>query len=198
MAANNQRSLTISLGLETAEGPFDLVLSASDVTVDVLSVNGVSVAAPAPTANTPVIVGPAGPAGAPGIQGPPGTSGGGTPSLSFADSKLVGDNSGAEVVLFQWDGADFGALGGSLTAELGASVFSAAGTATFKLRIGGSDGVADGTVICSFTQAVAAFQEKTATATFTNPTGVLFVKLTGQSSGAAVDAQARNPTVTFR
>jgi hypothetical protein len=102
-------------------------------------------------------------------------------------------------VLFQWDGADFGALAaGSLTAELTASVFSAAGTATFKLRLGGSDGVADGTVLATITHAVAAFQVKNATATFTNPTGLLFVKITAQSSGAGVDARAKGPTVTFR
>lgn len=192
------KTLTLNIKITTADGPFDLVLSASAVTVDLLSVNGVAVTAPPTPAAVSVVVGAPGPAGPAGPTGPAGSGGGGTPQLSFADSKLVGDNSGGEVVLFQWDGADFGTLGATLTAELGASVFSASGTATFKLRIGGSDGVADGTVIAPITQATAAFQEKTATATFSNPTGVLFVKVTGQSSAAAVDAQARNPTVTFR
>jgi hypothetical protein len=192
--------LTITLTLDTAEGPFDLVLSASSVTVALLAVDGVTFAAPAPTAdNTTVIVGAPGPAGPAGPAGATGGGGGGSASLLLDDSRLLASSSGAEEVLFQWDGADFGALpAGSLTAEMTASVFSASGTATFRLRLGGSDGVADGTVLATITHALASYQAKSATGTFTNPTGLLFVKITAQSSGAAIDARAKGPTVTFR
>lgn len=195
------KQLSIALALDTATGPFDLVLSASAVTVALLSVDGVLVAAPAATPdNTTVVVGPVGKDGTPGVQGPPGTSGGsGTPSLELSDARLMASSLGSEEVLYQFDGADFGALAaGSLTAELTASVFSASGTATFRLRIGGSDSVADGIVVATITQAVAAFQAKTGTSTFTNPTGSLFVKITAQSSGSGIDARCKGPTVTFR
>lgn len=194
------KRLRIENAIDTADGPFDLVLSAGDVSVDLLSINGIAIAAPPPTTSTAVIVGPVGKDGTPGIQGPPGTSGGsGTPSLELADARTMASSLGSEEVIFQWDAADFGALAaGSLTAEITASVFSAAGTATFKLRLGGSDGVADGTVLATITQAVAAFQAKNATGTFTNPTGLLFVKITAQSSGGSVDARMKGPTVTFR
>lgn len=193
------KTMRIAISVNTAEGPFDLVLAASAVTVELLSVNGVTVTPAATPDNTNVIVGPVGPAGV-GIQGPPGASGGGgSAALEFDDARLLATSTGAEEVLYQWDGADFGALAaGSLTAELSASVLSASGTATYRLRIGGSDGVADGTVVATFTHAVAAFQAKTGTSTFTNPTGNLFVKVTAQSSGAGVDAKIKGPVVTFR
>ena len=104
---------------------------------------------------------------------------------------------GTEEVLYQWEG-DFGTLPVSLTAELVASFLSVSGTATFKLRLGGSDNVADGTVLMTITQAVASFQVKSGSDSLTNPTGLLFVKLTATSSGVGVDAMARGPTVTFR
>lgn len=193
------KTLQISLAFDTADGPFDLVLAASSVTVDLLSLNGIAAAAP-PPANATVVVGPAGAQGQQGLQGPPGTGGGGgSASLDFADARQIASSSGSEDVIFQWDAADFGALAvGSLTAELAGSVFSGSGTATFRLRLGGSDGVADGTVLATITHALASFQAKNATGSFTNPTGLQYVKITAQSSGASVDARMKGPTVTFR
>ncbi len=194
------KTMQITVQLTTDVGPFDLVLAASGVTVDLLSVNGVTVAQAQTPANTTVIVGPPGPMGPAGPAGTPGGGGGGgTPQLVLDDPRMLASSSGSEDVLFQWDGVDFGALSvGSITGAVQASAYSGSGTATYKLRIGGSDGVADGTVVATFTHALAAFQTKSASSTFTNPTGLLFVKLTAQSSGVGVDARLKNPVVTFR
>lgn len=193
-------TLQVSMSIATAEGPFDLVLAASGVTVELLSINGVVQPTATPD-NAVVVVGPIGPVGPAGASGAAGGGGGGggTASLQLDDPRLVATSSGAEEVLFQFDAADFGALPvGSLTAELTGSVFSGSGTATFRLRLGGSDGVADGTLLATITHALASFLGKNATGTFTNPTGLQFVKVTGQSSGAAVDARMKGPVVTFR
>lgn len=195
------KALSISIQIDTAEGPFDLVLAASSVTVELLSVNGIAVAAPVATPdNTIVVVGPVGPQGPAGPAGATGGGGGGgTPSLDLDDPRVMASSTGTEEVLFQWDAADFGALpAGSLTAELAGSVYSGSGTATFRLRLGGSDGAADGTVLATITHALASFLGKNATGTFTNPTGLQFVKVTAQSSSAAVDAMIKGPVVTFR
>lgn len=193
------KTLQVTISIETADGPFDLVLAASAVTVELLSINGIAQQATATADTTTVIVGPPGPQGPAGPAGATGGGGGGgTAALELDDTRLMSSSTGTEEVVFQFN-ADMGALpAGSLTGELSASVLSAAGTATFRLRLGGSDGVADGTVICTITHALASFLAKNGSGTFTNPTGLLPVKVTAQSSGAAVDAQIKGPVVTFR
>lgn len=194
------KTLQIAISIETADGPFDLVLAASAITVELLSINGIAQQAATTTDTANVIVGPPGPQGPAGPAGATGGGGGGgTPQLVLDDPRTLASSTGTEEVLYQWDGVDFGALtAGSLTGEVMASALSASGTATYRLRLGGSDGAADGTVICSFTHALASFQTKNASGSFTNPTGLLYVKLTAQSSGAAVDARLKGPVVTFR
>jgi hypothetical protein len=195
------KTLQVTISIETADGPFDLVLAASAVTVELLSINGIAQQATATADTTTVIVGPPGPQGPAGPAGATGGGGGGgTPALApLDDSRLMVSSTGGEEVLFQWDGTDFGALpAGTLTGELSASVLSGSGTATYRLRIGGSDGVADGTVVATITHALASFLPKNQTGTFTNPSGLQFVKVTAQSSAAAVDAQIKGPVVTFR
>lgn len=192
------KTLQLTLSITTALGPFDLVLAATSVTVEVLSLNGVAPVITT-TDNPTVIVGPIGPQGLQGIAGTSGGGGGGTADLVLDQSDTRASSAGTEEVIFQWDAADFGALAaGTLTGEVTASAYSGSGTATFKLRVGGSDGVNDGTVVATFTATLAAFTAKNATGTFTNPTGLAFVKLTAQSSGAGVDARAKGPTITFR
>lgn len=197
-----RRELRILIRIEDADGPFDLILRATDVTVALLAVDGVQQAAAAATADagTATTSGPGspGPQGIQGIQGPPGT-GASSPEIVLGDARIMASNLGTEEVVFQWDGADFGALAvGTLTGELACSALSASGTATFRLRVGGTDGGVDGTTIATVTATSSGYLKKNGSGTFTNPTGLNFVKVTAQSSAGAVDARIKGPVVTFR
>lgn len=195
------KTLSISIGLITAEGPFDLVLLATDVSVSVLSINGVQqatqVTTTVPAAAAAALVGPPGPAGPTGPQGPAG-SGSSAPELTLDDDGIVGSDSGSEEVVYQFDAADFGALPATITAELSAAVLSESGTATFRLRVGGTDGGIDGTVRATMTATTAGYVQKNASSSFSNPGGLLFVKVTAQSSGSSVDSRIKGMVATFR
>ncbi len=195
-------TLFVGLVIDTADGPFPLVLAVTSVTVDILN-NGVPSAAAAVQASilaTPV-PGPAGARGGPGPDGGPGPagpsgSGGGGSLLQYKDE--LSSSAGTEEVVDQMtvDFSKFAA--GTLTLELAGRFLSAAGTATFKLYVGGNYGLADGTLVVTGTDASGgAFTVHGFSGTFTNPTGLRAVKLTITSSGAAVIAESKGATVSI-
>jgi hypothetical protein len=189
--------LTIAVSGTTAQGPFSLVMRASDVTVTLLAVNGLQLAAAAPAATvTQVVQGPPGPPGT-STQGPPGPSGTASVTLNY-DPDGYGDSSGAEVVVAQ-DDVNMGALAASVTLELVAAVLSQSGTATFRVRVGGGDRTVDGSIVATINATAASFVQKNNSSSFTNPNGLQRVKLTVQSSVSGQDAQIDGgATVTVR
>jgi hypothetical protein len=194
-------TLTIEIVVDTADGPFALVLGVTSMTVDILN-NGVLPAAPAgspATVATPV-PGPAGLPGGPGPAGPKGDkgdTGGGIGvggGLTFRERTM--SSTGTEEVVDQLT-VNFSKFpAGLLTIELAALLASVSGTATFKLRVGGTYGGVDGTVVATGTCASATPTPAGISGTLTNPTGLRPVKLTITSSGAGVGATVEEGTVT--
>jgi phage baseplate assembly protein W len=204
--AFNQSSsaLAVALGLSDAQGPFDLILAITAVTVDILNRGQAApallaaVAAAIPTGGAGGAAGAPGPAGAPGTSGPAGPAGAGGGGVELTFPETVASSSGAEEVIAQVT-VDFNGLsGGTLTFDLAGQGLSAAGTATFRLYVAGTYGAADGTLLGSVTTASASYVQVQISTTSANPTGLKPVKITAQSSGAAVDARLRDFTVSIR
>jgi hypothetical protein len=78
-------------------------------------------------------------------------------------------------------------------------VLSQSGTATVRLRLGGSDGVVDGTVVATLNATASSFVDANNSSTIANPNGLQRMKLTIQSSAAGQNAQVdRGATITVR
>ena len=188
-------TLFAKVTLTTASGPFDLILAISSVTVDILDIGG--------TLPTPIIPGSgaviAGPPGLAGVAGPAGPAGAnGTPSITLDQDAQIADTSGAEVLIYQ-AAVNLDSLpAGTLTAEITAQIMAAAGTATFRVRLGGTDRAVDGTILATLTTTSATFARATAHGTFTNPTGIAYVKVTEQTSSPGSAAGIRGMVTTIR
>lgn len=201
--SSQTRVMTTAILVEPIVGEtFSLVLAATAVTVDLLSINGVALSATTPTvaAGTQFLLGPSGKDGKDGAAGPAGPAGaGGTPQvyLDF-DAEWLDSSSGIEDVVYQRY-INFGPLPATLTAEIGGRVFSSAGSAVIRLRVGGTADTADGSIATSITTTANTPTPATASNSgFTNPTGWQLVKLTIQSSGAGQSGNILNPTGSFR
>lgn len=199
-----QDSLTVTLVIQSALGPFDLVLGVTALSIDVL--NAGQAGAPAglagasSSATTPSFAGPPGPAGPPGvgIQGPAGPAGpAGTASQSFSAADEQADDSGTELVWWQFAFDASSIAAGTLSADFNMLASSAAGNATFRLYVGGSfvavgSAPGGGTLVGSATRNGASFIPIKLSGSFANPTGVVPVQVTIQSSGVAADARMKN------
>ena len=193
--------MTITIALEDATGPFDLVLGIDSVSAAVLSVDGVPIS-PAvdiggstTTASSVIIV-----QGQPGPQGPAGSGGGGGGGgtmLAIGEAGPFGDTTGAEAIVVERV-FDFGILGSPLTVAFSGSFATASGTATFRMRIGGTYGAADGTVVASLTTTATSPTKLGTSGTYANPTGLQFVKITVQGPSAGVDATVADIVATAR
>jgi hypothetical protein len=192
-----RRELRVDLHCETATGPFDMVLAATAVTVEILSINGrpAPSATPSITAVTQVIA-VQGEKGDPGPAGVSGESGTPADTLDFGDEQQS-VSSGAEEVVFQRQ-VRFGDLPGSLTVAMTCQLRSASGTSAVKVRVGGSKSTADGTIVNSATTASASFVDITDTDALVNPTGTLWVKVTVQNAVAGQPADIEYARVTIR
>ncbi len=199
-----QGTLAISVTGTIPTGvPFTFVMAATSVTVALLAVNGVPVqqspaGTPAPvtgSGGTTIVI--EGGSSLPGPPGPPGP--GGSASLTFnLNPNGYEDASGAEVVADQID-ANLGTLGGTVTIELVASCLSQIGTATIRLRLGGSDNVADGTVVATLSPSTSSFVLANNASSVANPGGLQRLKLTIQSSAALQNAAVdRGSSITIR
>lgn len=198
--SKSTRSMFISATVTTIFGEtFTLVMAATAISVSVLSVNGVNVQTVAPSLppNTQLVVGPVGGQGPVGATGAAGASG--TPQWTLDFDENDGESStGAEVVVYQRY-INFSALPATLTAELGGLIASTAGTATFKMYLGGTSNTADGTLVATITTGSnTPTPANDSTVGVTNPRGWQFVKITAQSSANGETASIYNRTATFR
>jgi hypothetical protein len=189
--------LDIIVELETAEGPFNLILRATQVTVELLTVDGVVAPPPIILGETVAVVGPTGAKGDQGPAGPPGV-GTGIFETPLDEATEYYSSSGAEEVLAQFV-VDFDALpSGSLSVRLSALLQSDSGTATYRVRVGGTDFGVNGTVVTTVTVGAGSFAMAGGINTITNPSGRQIVKLSAQSSGAGLAARIKDLVITIR
>lgn len=188
----------INLLIDEGDGPFELILLVTDVSVSIWDKNQPTAQAAATaieSAATTVIVGAPGAPGAPGT-GIPGASGvGGTIEIPFVG--LYRSSIGTEELIDEQT-RDFNNLaGGALTVDVSGSGMSAAGSATLRVYVGGTLGVLDaGSPVATIPITAAALAEfAPVSVPLANPTGFRFVKLSLQSSGAGVQAQILNINV---
>lgn len=188
--------LTVNLTVTTADGPFDLILLVTSVTVALLNHNQPTQPLTPGQVGVTVNIGVPGPQGLPGVGVPgAGGSGGGTMDLTFP--KRMGSNAGGQEVVGQVT-ADFANVpAGTITVDMTALALSVSGTATIRLWVGGTSNAVDGSLVGTTTIAVSTDTQIQISATFANPTGVRFVKLTIQSSAATVDAQVADALISF-
>lgn len=196
-----QDTLTVVLEIVSADGPFDLVLGINALSVDVL--NAGQAGAPAGLAVPTVEASFSGPPGIPGppgvgVQGPQGIPGpAGNASQSFSASDEQADDSGVEKVWWQFAFDASSLPAGALAADFNLLASSAAGNATFRLYVGGAfvnvgDAPGGGVLIDSATRNGASFLPIKLDGPFTNPTGVVPVQITIQSSAVGQDARMKN------
>jgi hypothetical protein len=192
--------LTLSVKGTSATGPFGFIAGIGDVTVDLLKqgiATGVPVSQGDIVGQTITVVsqsgmdGPAGPAGAPG-------EGGGTSDVQPDFDGLYATDVAAESLLKEVI-ADFTVLAsGPLAISFSAFARALDGaTGTFRLRVGGSEGSADGTLLATLTVSSSSFQMLNTSGTYTNPMNRSLVKLTGQSSANGLDVQVKSTLARF-
>lgn len=192
-------ALSVGIQGETAAGPFDFVMPVGDVTTDALS-QGLRLQIPVDqtgiVGGTVTVVNQAGPQGEAGPAGIGGTGGGTSVSPDF--DGLYATDAGSEV-LFKQVIADFDQLApGSITIMFAATIRALDGaTGTFRVRVGGADNAADGTILATITTTSSSFAAVSTSATITNPEGLQKCKLTGQSSSIGADAQVKATLCEF-
>jgi len=190
---------TIPIRLQTADGPFAFVAAVGDMGVDILK-QGLPAGIPAlqgdVVGKTITVVTEVGPAGKAGEAGAPGANAGATvePDLDG----LYASDSGNEDLLKEVV-ADFSGLeAGSISLAFSVLIESLNGaTGTFRLRLGGTDGVADGTLLATVSTSSASYVVARATSMLTNPTGQQRVKLTGQTSALGSTVLVKSAVVLF-
>jgi hypothetical protein len=200
----NQAANISLIGTLVTGQPFAFVMRAQDATVTLLAINGVSVAAAVtgvPAApGVQLRVGPVGVDGGPGPTGPAGASG--TPQLTtgpLGGPSAGYDDTGTEQVVDQfW--VNFDALPGTVTIQLIADCFTTgAATGTYRIRVGGTRGNADGTLVGTpATATTGTPTQKSISATIANPTGIRYLTVTAQTDTPgeqAVIAQDRALTI---
>lgn len=200
-----QSTLTVELSIESADGPFDLVLGVNALSVEVLNAGGAGAPAGLSVETTPSFAGPPGIQGPPGvgIQGPPGPDGpAGTAAQSFSASDEQADDGGTELVWWQFTFDASSIAAGTLSANFDMLASSAAGTATFKLYVGGAfvsvgSPPGGGTLVDTATRNGASFLPIKLDGSFANPTGVVPVQITIRSSAVATDARMKNMSGTI-
>jgi hypothetical protein len=190
--------LTLNISGESSDGPFDFVASVSDMTVERLK-QGMPADVPATqgeiVGTTVTVVSQSGATGATGAAGAPGSA---TQTVQPDLDGLYASDVASETLLKQVL-ADFSGLPGSLTSVSFSSYVRALGgaTGTFRLRVGGTDGVADGTLAVTLTVTSTSYQMVTGTGSITNPNALSLVKLTAQTNTAGLDAQIKSAVAIF-
>jgi hypothetical protein len=188
------QTIMIPITLMTAQGPFDFVAVVGDMSVDFLKQG---LPAGIPTLQSDVVgrtitvvteIGSAGPVAEASAAGSSG------PDLDG----LYATDSGSEDLLKEAL-ADFSSLAtASLSLTFSALVQSLSGaTGTFRLRLGGTDGLADGTLLATVSSASASYIVVRTTATLTNPGGQQVLKLTGQSSSIGATILVKSVVANF-
>ena len=190
---------TLPIRLQTAQGPFAFVAAVGDMGVDILK-QGLPSGIPAlqgdVVGKTITVVTEIGPPGKNGEAGAPGASTGATvePDLDG----LFASDSGNEDLLKEVV-ADFSGLAsGAITLAFSVLIEALNGaTGTFRLRLGGTDGVADGTLLSTVSTSSATYATMRATSTLNNPGGQPHVKLTGQTSVVSSTVLVKSAVAVF-
>lgn len=202
---NVLQGMTLTLQMQTNQGPFSLVFAASALTLSILTINGVAAAQLPPVAGAQpvtIVIQQGG-----NLPGPPGPAGSSNPSRSYG-LQAVESSLGTEdpQLQSQLDEINWGALGSSLTLELGGMALDEGGTGgspgtgvgVIKLRINGADGAADGTVEITLNATSASATNVHGTVTIANPGGLGRVILTVTSSAAGKTCIMRGITFTIQ
>jgi hypothetical protein len=193
-------SLTLNIKGTSATGPFGFIAGIGDVTVDMLK-QGIDTGVPASQGDivgqTITVVSQSGADGAAGAAGAPGESGG-TSDVQPDFDGLYATDVAAESLLKEVI-ADFTVLAsGPLAISFSAFARALDGaTGTFRLRVGGSEGSADGTLLATLSVSSSSFQMLNTSGTYTNPMNRSLVKLTGQSSANGLDVQVKSTLARF-
>ena len=182
----------------TAQGPFSFVADVGNVSVDLLK-QGLPAALPASQADvvgqTVTVVSQSGADGKAGPAGAPGASGAAVePDLDGIYSTTVASESLLKQVL-----VDFAPLpAGTLSVSFSAFARALGGASgTFRLRLGGTDGVADGTLLATIVASSTSYQMLTASGSVANPDTRALIKLCGLTSVAGLDAQLKSAVARF-
>lgn len=191
--------LILNISGESSEGPFDFVASVSDMTVDRLK-QGMPADVPATqgeiVGTTITVVSQSGAGGITGIGGS--TGGSGVQTVQPDLDGLYSSDVAAETLLKQVL-ADFAGISGATSSVAFSSYVRALGgaTGTFRLRVGGTDGVADGTLVATLTVTSTSYQMVTTTGSVARPAGLAIVKLTSETSVTGLDAQIKSAVALF-
>lgn len=185
--------------------PFQFVIAAGGLNIFLLAINGqqvagtsaIGTAAAAAGAPVQLVVGPIGGAGPKGEKGDAGAAG--TPQITLDFDEAGGATiSGNEDVVHQRI-VNFDALPATVTFELVGNVYSLSGTALIKMSYGGASRAADGTQVGATISTGSPSPTPLSTAAvISNPGGKKLVKITVQSSGAAIEAGIQDRTLTVR
>ena len=200
-AANG--TLVVNIVISTATGPFQLVLRVSALSVTILNAGqaGAPAGLPAPPALTPAFAGPPGPQGQPGVgtpgpAGPPGPGGSSTQSFQAGNEGEESDNTGAEVVFWQFTLNANNHPGGTLNLDFPLQAKSPGGTSTWRLYVGGAfvarfdpaSGAGGSLIGTPQTNGSSSYATVHLAGTITNPTGFVPVTITVQSPGVGIAA----------
>ena len=183
-------SLVVPMQIETVDGvSFPLVAAVGDMNVDRLK-QGLPQSIPTQEEGdgvTITVVSQTGPAGAGGASGAPGASQGASLTVDFG---TLSTDTTSEAILDPGRIAHLEALpAGTLNVSLtGRGKALGGATGTFKLRLGGTDGGVDGTVLATLTITGSGYDTYSASGTVANPVAASLVKLTGYSSVTGLDA----------
>jgi len=124
-----------------------------------------------------------------------------SPIISVSSPATAASTGLAETIAFEWN-VNLAQLGATIIPSISGlmSRTVAGATATFNLRVGGTIGVADGTIIAAITATGALSQKKNVGVSFANPAGINgdLVKITTMADNILGVATIRGTTVTFR
>jgi hypothetical protein len=199
LGGGGDATLTIPITGESATGPFAFVAGVSDMSVDFLK-QGTPQGVPATqgqiVGQTIQVISLVG-GGSTIINNFGGGTGGATSVEPNLDG-LFATDSGNEDLLKQGV-VSFSALSGATVAlEFVALVRALDGASgTFRVRLGGTDGVVDGTVVATISTSSGTYTRVSASVVIARPSGVYTVKLTGQSNTAWRDAMVKSAEAVF-
>lgn len=192
--------LVVPMRIETVTGvQFTLVAAVGEMNVDRLK-EGLPQDVPSSQGGTVgqtiTVVSQTGPAGRDGPAGIAGAAGIGGVAADF--DGFFATDSVSETVLKTVLCALGSLPGGTLTMTLTARGLALGGaTGTWKVRIGGTDGGVDGTVVATLSVTSGSLANVTASPSFTNPGGTQIVKLTGASSVGGLDTELESVVCSF-
>lgn len=194
-------SLMVSVVGRSIDGPFEFVANVDDMTVDRLN-EGLPDTMPTTqqdvVGQTVTVVNQAGTVGATGPVGPAGAGAVGGDSLSpeldgLYSTDAVTEGLSKEVF------ADFGRVPTSqITLSFSAlALVDSGATGTWRLRIGGTEGAVDGTVVATLTVTSPTFAPVSVTRGMANPGGIQRVKLTSQTNSPGALTSVRSTVAIF-